>query len=40
MDDNLYTVSNKYIKINDLGNDLEELNTVKLPYSTENRYWY
>ncbi len=32
MDNNLYTVSNKYIKINDLKNDLEELNTVKLPY--------
>lgn len=32
MDDNLYTISSKYIKINDLSKNLKELNTVKLPY--------
>ena len=40
MDNNLYTISNKYIKINDLGNDLEELNSIKLPYSDEYRRYY
>ncbi len=41
MDNNLYTISNKYVKINDLGNNLEELNSINLPYS-ENypRYYY
>jgi len=38
LDDNLYTISNKYIKINDLGNDLEDLNTVDLP-NTGRWYW-
>lgn len=32
MDNNLYTISNKYIKINDLSKSLEELKTVNLPY--------
>jgi uncharacterized secreted protein with C-terminal beta-propeller domain len=31
MDNNLYTISNKYIKINDLANDLELIKTVNLP---------
>ncbi len=39
MDDNLYTISNKYIKINDLSNNLEELNTVKLPYDEQMPYY-
>jgi len=40
MDDNLYTISNKYIKINDLANSLEELNTVKLPYTENSPYYW
>ena len=41
MDDNLYTISNKYIKINDLSNNLSELNTIDIPYeNTYPRYWY
>jgi len=39
MDDNLYTISNKYIKINDLGDDLEELNSIRLPYSQQWRHY-
>jgi uncharacterized secreted protein with C-terminal beta-propeller domain len=38
LDNNLYTISNKFIKINDLSNDLEELNTVKLPVQDYNNY--
>ncbi|MBN2454350.1 beta-propeller domain-containing protein [Candidatus Woesearchaeota archaeon] len=33
MDDVLYTVSNSRIKMNDLANELEEINSVKLPYT-------
>ena len=41
MDDNLYTISNKYIKINDLSSDdVEELNTVNLPYSDARSYYW
>lgn len=40
MDDNLYTVSNKYIKINDLSNDLEELGMIELPYSENGIRYY
>src|SRR3989338_1526147 len=40
MDDNLYTISNKFIKINDLANNLEELNTVKLPYQENSPYYW
>ena len=36
---NLYTISNKYIKINDLEDNLKELNTIVLPYE-ENRPYY
>ncbi|MBR9676019.1 hypothetical protein GOV05_03355 [Candidatus Woesearchaeota archaeon] len=39
LDDNLYTVSSKLIKVNDLGNDLEDLGEVELPY-TQNRPRY
>lgn len=39
MDDNLYTISDQFIKMNDLS-DLEELNSIKLPYNTESRYYY
>jgi len=40
MDNNLYTISNKYIKINDLENDLKELNTIVLPYEENRPYYY
>jgi uncharacterized secreted protein with C-terminal beta-propeller domain len=33
MDNNLYTISQKYIKINDLNDKLAELNTIDLPSS-------
>jgi inhibitor of cysteine peptidase len=36
MDDVLYTISNKYVKANDLNNDLKDLNTIKLPYEDNN----
>ncbi|MCG2717660.1 MAG: beta-propeller domain-containing protein [Nanoarchaeota archaeon] len=39
MDDVLYTVSNKFIKMNDL-DDLDELNTVELPYEEQRYYGY
>lgn len=32
IDDNLYTISNRYVKINDLANELSELNSIDLPY--------
>jgi hypothetical protein len=32
MDNNLYTISNKYVKINDLNDKLRELNSIDLPY--------
>lgn len=35
MDDNLYTVSDKYLKINDLSDELNELNSLNLPYDGE-----
>ena len=38
MDDVLYTVSAKKIKMNDLDDINEEINEVYLPYK-ENRYW-
>ena len=31
MDDALYTISNKYIKVNDLADNLSSLNTIDLP---------
>jgi uncharacterized secreted protein with C-terminal beta-propeller domain len=41
MDDNLYTISTKFIKINDLANDLDELNSITLPYETDITYpWW
>lgn len=41
MDDNLYTISNKYVKINDLSNELEEINSVRLPYNEQYpQMWY
>jgi len=40
MDDNLYTVSTKYLKINDLANDLEDLNSITLPHDEDRNYWY
>ncbi len=39
MDDVLYTVSQKYVKMNSL-DDLEEINEVKLPYDGYNRPIY
>ncbi|MDY6965401.1 MAG: beta-propeller domain-containing protein [Halobacteriota archaeon] len=38
MDDVLYTISAKYIKMNDMGDIDEEINEVKLPYR-EDRYY-
>ena len=38
MDNVLYTISNKYIKANDLSNNLELLKSIDLPY-TENTYY-
>jgi uncharacterized secreted protein with C-terminal beta-propeller domain len=39
MDDNLYTISQKYIKINDLANNLTSLNTIDLPFDTQGQYY-
>ena len=39
MDDVLYTVSNKMIKMNDL-NDLGYINGISFPYSSGNYYRY
>ncbi|MGV8172350.1 MAG: beta-propeller domain-containing protein, partial [Candidatus Woesearchaeota archaeon] len=36
--DTLYTISDKYVKANDLSNQLEELNSITLPY-TDNEYY-
>ncbi len=36
MDNALYTISSKTIKVSDLDNTLEELNTIGLPYSENN----
>lgn len=36
LDDALYTISGKYVKVNDLSNDLDSLKTIKLPYDTNN----
>jgi len=33
MDNVLYTISTQFVKANDLGNSLMDLNTIKLPYS-------
>jgi uncharacterized secreted protein with C-terminal beta-propeller domain len=40
MDDILYTISAKKVMMNDLENDLEEVNTVKLPYKEQRDYPY
>ncbi|MFH1915637.1 MAG: beta-propeller domain-containing protein [Nanoarchaeota archaeon] len=41
MDNLLYTISTKYIKVNDLDNDLEEVNEIDLPYADKiNDPWY
>ncbi|MBN2094820.1 MAG: beta-propeller domain-containing protein [Candidatus Aenigmarchaeota archaeon] len=40
MDDNLYTISSRYIKINDLAGDLDELNTIDLPYTDDRSIYY
>lgn len=40
MDNNLYTISNKYIKINDLSNNVAELNSISLPYSSDHYYYW
>lgn len=40
MDNNLYTISNKYIKINDLFNNLDSINTLKLPYDVPYTDYY
>ena len=37
MDDTLYTISAKKIKMNNL-NDVEEINEVELPYKIEKYY--
>ncbi len=37
MDNELFTISNKYIKINDLDNELDSLGSIELPY--ENNYY-
>jgi inhibitor of cysteine peptidase len=39
MDNVLYTISGKKILMNDLNDDLEEINELKLPYD-ENQKWY
>lgn len=36
-DDALYTVSTKYVKVNDLGDDLKELTSIDLPQAEEYR---
>ena len=36
MDDSLYTISSKTIKVSDLNNSLIELNTIGLPYTDSN----
>jgi len=33
IEDTLYTISDKYVKANDLNKELEELNTINLPYT-------
>jgi uncharacterized secreted protein with C-terminal beta-propeller domain len=38
LDNNLFTISSKYVKVNDLNNSLADLNTILLPYSDENPY--
>lgn len=38
LDNILYTISGKYIKVNDLNNSLALLRTITLPYSDENVY--
>ncbi|MGV8141720.1 MAG: beta-propeller domain-containing protein [Candidatus Woesearchaeota archaeon] len=35
LDDTLYTISGKYVKANDLSNDLEDIKTLKLPYQED-----
>jgi inhibitor of cysteine peptidase len=41
MDNVLYTISGKKILMNDLDDDLDEINELKLPYSESQRwYWY
>ncbi len=37
MDNELFTISNKYIKVNDLDNELDSLGSIELPY--ENNYY-
>lgn len=33
LDNYLYTISNKYVKVNDLNNNLNEINSIPLPFS-------
>ncbi len=40
MDDTLFTISNKYIKVNDLSNDLAALTTIDLPYNQNYPYYW
>jgi inhibitor of cysteine peptidase len=38
--DTLYTISDRYVKANDLGKELEELNSIRLPWSeADNRVY-
>jgi uncharacterized secreted protein with C-terminal beta-propeller domain len=39
MDNNLYTISSKYLKINDLGSNLTEIKTITLPYEENTPWW-
>ena len=39
MDDYLYTISSKKIKMNNIEDIEEELNVIDLPYNDNNRYW-
>jgi uncharacterized secreted protein with C-terminal beta-propeller domain len=39
MDDVLYTISNRMVKMNKL-DDLSEVNNITLPYHEEAKYWY
>lgn len=40
MDDTLFTISNKYVKVNDLSNNLAELTTINLPYNAQYPYYW
>ncbi|MFH1400163.1 MAG: beta-propeller domain-containing protein, partial [Nanoarchaeota archaeon] len=39
MDDALYTISNKYIKMNDLGDGLDAIGTIDLPFEQQYQYY-